>query len=71
MRTEKEIQTRMQETAEEGRFNPTNPVFKYTHGRASNRSTSGYRHGFYAGFYRALEWILGESQSSKTSARRE
>lgn len=64
MRTEKEIQIKIQEIAEKGEFDPTDPMFKYTHGYASNRSTSGYRHGFYAGFYHALKWILRSSDET-------
>lgn len=60
-KTETEIQLRIQDIVKKGDLNPTNSMFKHTHGHPTKgKSTRGYRQGFYAGFFQALKWVLEE-----------
>lgn len=68
MKTKKEILVRIQEVARAGDFDPSDPMFKYTGAYPTNgRSTRGYTHDFYVGFFHALEWVLENLQSSTGS----
>lgn len=71
MRTENEIRVRIRDIVNEEDLDPINPMFKYTGAYpVKGKSTRGYRHDFYVGFFHALEWVLGDSPSSEKGEKR-